>query len=117
MCPAGGSGSARLAARASGQLPYPLPHVAAGRHAESVDAGLPVRSDVGTTRLKQSCGRAIQRARCMALKTIGTLSGAAHVSPPAVAASNGRTGHGRRALIDDAFAKPLYAAGNTPAAR
>ncbi len=53
----------------------------------------------------------------MALKTIGTLSGAAHVSPPAVAASNGRTGHGRRALIDDTFAKPLYAAGNTPAAR
>ena len=65
----------------------------------------------------------------MALKAIGTLSGAAHVSPPAVAAWYGRTahrrawlphhrtGHGQRALIDEALEKRLYAAGNTPAAR
>jgi hypothetical protein len=101
----------------------------AGRHADSDHAGRLVRSDVGTTRLKQSCGRAIQRARCMALKTIGTLSGAAHVSPPVVAAwyrraahrrawlPHHRTGHDRRALIGDALAKPLYAAGSMPAVR
>ncbi len=65
----------------------------------------------------------------MTLETSGTLSGAAHVSPPAVAASYNRTahrraqlphhrmGHDRRALIDDALEKPLYAAGNMPAAR
>ncbi len=65
----------------------------------------------------------------MAVKNIGTLSGAAHVSPPAAAVCYGRTahrraqlphrpmGHDRGALIDDALAKPLYAAGNMPAAR
>ena len=84
MRPAAGSGSDCLAARASSRLPYPFPHVAAGRHADSDDAGLLVRSDVGTIRFKQSYGPATQCARCMALKTIGTFSGAAHVSPPAV---------------------------------
>ncbi len=129
MCPAGGSGSARLAARASSQLPHPVPYVAAGRHADSDDAGLPVRSDVGTIRFEQSYGRATRCARCMALRAIGTRSGAAHVIPPAAAASYGRTahhraqllhrrmGHGQRALIDGALEKPLYAAGNMPAAR
>ena len=65
----------------------------------------------------------------MALKTIGTLSGAAHVSPPVVAAWYGRTahrrawlphrctGHDRRALIGNALEKPLYGAGSMPTAR
>ncbi len=66
----------------------------------------------------------------MTLETSGTRSGAAHVSPPAVAASYGRMahrraqllttdrmGHDRGAVIDDALAKPFYAAGNMPAAR
>ena len=65
----------------------------------------------------------------MTLETIGILSGAARVSPPVVAASYGRTahrrakllhhrtGHDRRALIDDAREKPPYAAGSMPTAR
>ncbi len=95
----------------------------------AMPAGLPARSDVGTIRFEQSYGRATRCARCMALRAIGTRSGAAHVIPPAAAASYGRTahsraqllhrrtGHDRRAPIDDALEKLLYAAGSTPAVR
>ena len=103
--------------------------MAAGRHADSDDAGIPVRSGAETILFKHSEGWATRCARGMTLAVIGIFSGAAHVSPPVVAAWYGgmahrrawlphhRTGHDRRGLIDDALEKPLYAAGNTPAVR